>query len=64
MRDKETSMDTDLLDLDGILLADLKELDESVLAHALRRVLADADGPEDPIAAFQSYVDGQDLGPV
>lgn len=59
MRDKETGMDTDLIDLDGISLVDLEEFDESALAHALRRILADADEPEDPIAAFQSYVGDQ-----
>lgn len=48
--------ETDLVDLDGLSLADIEQLDDSALAHALRRVLAEADGPEDPIAAFQSFI--------
>jgi FXSXX-COOH protein len=48
--------ETDLVDLDGLALGDLNGLDDSVLAHALRRVLADADGPEDPIAAFEAFI--------
>jgi FXSXX-COOH protein len=56
MSDEETGIDSDLIDLDGVLLVDLNELDDSALAHALRRVLADADGSENPIAAFQSFI--------
>lgn len=56
MSNDETVMNSDLIDLDEFVLADLEEFDDSALAHALRRVLADADGLEDPIAAFQSFV--------
>jgi FXSXX-COOH protein len=59
MRHEEVGMEADLVDLGGLSLDDLKELDDSALGHALRRVLADADGPGDAIAAFQSYLDGQ-----
>jgi FXSXX-COOH protein len=54
--DDETDLETGLVDLGGLALGDLKELDDSAIAHALRRVLADADGPEDPIAAFEAFI--------
>ncbi len=56
MSDKEAVIETNLVNLDGLLLTDIEEFDDSALAHALRRVLADADGPEDPIAGFQSFI--------
>jgi FXSXX-COOH protein len=57
MNDEEPSvMNSALIDLDGFVLADLEELDDSALGHALRRILADADGPEDPIAGFQAFI--------
>jgi FXSXX-COOH protein len=58
MSHEEIGMEAGLVDLGGLSLSDLKELDGSVLAHALRRVLADADGPGDAVAAFESYIDG------
>lgn len=48
---------SDLIDLDGFVLADLAGVDDSALVHALRRVLADANGHDDPIAGFQSYIE-------
>ncbi|MGH8905186.1 MAG: FxSxx-COOH cyclophane-containing RiPP peptide [Egibacteraceae bacterium] len=56
MKDEETAVETDLLDLDEFVLADLEEFDDSALAHALRRVMEEADGPEDPIAGFQAFI--------
>lgn len=59
MSDEATAIESDLVDLDGLSLADLaalEEFDDDVLAHALRRILADVDGPEDPIAAFQAFI--------
>lgn len=56
MSDGETGTETGLADLDKLSLADLDQLDESALAQALRRVLSDAEGPENPIAAFQAFL--------
>lgn len=56
MSDEKSSLESDLIDLDGISLADLEGFDDSVLAHALRRVLADADDLREPIAGFQSFI--------
>lgn len=56
MSDDKTGIETKLIDLDRFALADLMELDDSALDHALRRVLADAEGEEDPIAGFQSFI--------
>jgi FXSXX-COOH protein len=48
--------ESNLFDLDGLVLADLEEFDDSALAHALRRVIADTDDRNDPIAIFQSLI--------
>ncbi|MDQ3761339.1 MAG: FxSxx-COOH protein [Actinomycetota bacterium] len=48
--------ESDLFKLDGLVLADLEQLDDSALAHALRRVIADADEFDDPIALFESFI--------
>jgi FXSXX-COOH protein len=45
-----------LVDLTGTPLAELISSDETVLAEALRRLLAEMDQPQEIIAAFQSYV--------
>lgn len=58
MSHEEIGMETDLVDLGGLSLVDLKDLDDSALAHALRRVLADPDGPGEAVAAFESSIDG------
>lgn len=53
----DDGVDCDLIDVSGLSLDDIQELDQSVLAHALRRVLpASSAGEEDPIAAFQSFI--------
>ncbi len=56
MSDEKGSLETDLIDLDGISLADLEGFDDSVLVHALRRVLADSDDLQEPIASFQAFI--------
>ncbi|MGH3693653.1 MAG: FxSxx-COOH cyclophane-containing RiPP peptide [Pseudonocardiaceae bacterium] len=58
MSHEQIRAEADLVDLSGLSLADLRELDDSVLAHALRRILADAERPEEAVAAFESYIDG------
>ncbi|GLZ41969.1 FxSxx-COOH cyclophane-containing RiPP peptide [Actinokineospora sp. NBRC 105648] len=45
---------TGLLDIDGIDLAVLAELPDSVFHSALRRILADRAGQPDRFAAFQN----------
>jgi len=49
--------ETDLINLDGLVLADLDGLDDSALVHVLRRVLADSDRHDEPIAGFQSFIE-------
>jgi FXSXX-COOH protein len=46
-----------LIDVSGLTLADLDELDASPLAHAIRRLLTSAEGDLGPIAAFNQSVD-------
>lgn len=45
-----------LINLGGLVQADLDPLDDSALAHVLRRVLADPDRHDDRIAAFESSI--------
>ncbi len=51
MNDETTGIQTDLLDLEGLSLADLTA-DETALGHALRRILGYVGSRDDPIAAF------------
>jgi FXSXX-COOH protein len=44
----------DLVNLDGISLADLAELEPTVFAHSLHRVMEEIDHPQDAIAGWQS----------
>lgn len=48
----EHLLTTDLLDVSGVPLAALVHLDDSPLDRGLRRVLADAERPEDALAGF------------
>jgi FXSXX-COOH protein len=43
-----------LVDLTDVRLVDLRALDRTVLGMALRRVLEEADRPQDAVAGFQS----------
>ncbi|WP_106240742.1 FxSxx-COOH cyclophane-containing RiPP peptide [Allonocardiopsis opalescens] len=47
---------SDLVDLGGIGLAELGRLDDSALAHAIRRVLSDADNSSSTVAGFNSSI--------
>jgi FXSXX-COOH protein len=49
---------TALVDLTQVSLLELGSLDDSVLAASLRRLLAEADNPQEVIALFQSCVLG------
>ena len=47
---------TDLVDLSDVDLHELTTIDHPVLAASARRVLADADRPQDIVAGFQSAI--------
>jgi FXSXX-COOH protein len=46
----------DLVDLNGLSLADLRGLDGSALAHSLHRILDDIDRPQDAVAGWNSAI--------
>ncbi|MBQ0976659.1 FxSxx-COOH cyclophane-containing RiPP peptide [Micromonospora zamorensis] len=43
-----------LVDLSDVSLADLQELDQSVFAHSLRRILDEIDRPQEAVAGWNS----------
>ncbi|GLZ29919.1 hypothetical protein Lesp02_21090 [Lentzea sp. NBRC 105346] len=47
---------TDLVDLTNVPLAELLTLEDSALAHALRRIRRELDNPEEAIAGFQNRI--------
>lgn len=47
---------TDLADIRDLSLADLVSIDNPILLDSLRRVLEDADGPQEIVAGFQSAI--------
>jgi FXSXX-COOH protein len=47
---------SDLIDLGGLSLTDLSALDDSVVAHSLRRILEESAQPDDAVAGFQSAI--------
>jgi FXSXX-COOH protein len=47
---------SDLIDLHGLTLADLRALDDNAVADSLRRILGDIDHPADAVAGFQSAI--------
>jgi FXSXX-COOH protein len=58
-RDEEGRLPTrtsDILDLHGLTLADLRALDDGAAASGLRRILRDIDRPTDAVAGFQSAI--------
>lgn len=55
MDESADSLESDLPDLTRLPLADLTAADD-VLAHSIRRVLAETDAAEDAIAGFQSFI--------
>lgn len=54
MRDATEEDEFHLVDLTGVSLDDLVELDPSVFAHSLRRVLAEIDRPQAAVAGWNS----------
>jgi FXSXX-COOH protein len=47
---------SDLVDLSGLSLADLRGLPNSVVAESLRRIVAELDLAAEPVAGFQSAI--------
>jgi FXSXX-COOH protein len=54
--DPTTELKTNLIDLSGLRLAALSELDNSALANSLRRIMAEATASPDAIAGFNSII--------
>jgi FXSXX-COOH protein len=50
----DDGFESDLVDLTGVNLADLPDLDNPVLAATLRRIRDEADNPSEAVAGFQS----------
>ena len=49
-------IETDLVDLSGINLADLGRLDRPVLERCIRRLVQEADDTWRPIAGFDAHI--------
>ncbi|MFI7080441.1 FxSxx-COOH cyclophane-containing RiPP peptide [Micromonospora sp. NPDC049903] len=47
---------SDLVDINGLSLADLRDLPDTAINRSLRRVLHEIDRPQDAVAGFQSAV--------
>jgi FXSXX-COOH protein len=47
-------LQTELIDVTGVGLADFELLDDSVLANCVRRFLAEAENPGDALAGFNN----------
>lgn len=52
----DTENDSAPLDVTSLSLADLRELDHSALANAIRRAVDNAQNQQDTHAGWQSYV--------
>jgi FXSXX-COOH protein len=52
---KESTEEAAVLDLSTVSLDSLRDLDESVLTHSLRRFQREAADSRDPIAAFGAF---------
>jgi len=55
VKDHEPDLESTMIDLTRVPLARLRELDDSVLARSLRRLL-EADTSESPIASWDSSI--------
>ncbi|MEU9835113.1 FxSxx-COOH cyclophane-containing RiPP peptide [Streptosporangium sp. NPDC048047] len=56
MSDEDVTRDSGLIDVSGLSLRDLDRLDETALAHALRRLMEVEERDADPVAGHQSSV--------
>jgi FXSXX-COOH protein len=52
----DEDLESDLVDLTDMPLAELRVSGDSVLAHALRRLVEDVSNTDDVIAGFQSAI--------
>jgi FXSXX-COOH protein len=53
--DRMPGPEPQLIDVSAISLDQLKDLDDSVLAHSLRRFQQESSDAQDPIAAFGAF---------
>lgn len=56
MEKTDEGYEFDLVDLTGVTLAELPQLDDSALAHSLRRILDEIDRPQDAVAGWNSVM--------
>lgn len=56
MRDHEPDLESMMIDLTSVPLAQLGELGDSVLAHSIRRLLDEADASEGRIADWNASI--------
>lgn len=47
---------SDLVDISGLSLAELRDLPDTAINRSLRRILAEIDRPQDAVAGFQSAI--------
>lgn len=52
--DPQCVLESAMVDVTGLSLAELAGAGDGALAHCLRRLLADIDAPGEPIAGFNS----------
>jgi len=56
MGDEDLEIESDLIDLSRVDLAQLTILDDSALANSLRRILLAAENADEAIAGFQDSI--------
>jgi FXSXX-COOH protein len=56
MGDDDLDIESSLIDLSRVDLATLTTLNDSALAHSLRRILLAAENPDEAIAEFQQSI--------
>lgn len=55
MTDRTPGAEPQLIDVSAVSLEQLKDIDDSVLAHSLRRFQLESTDAADPIAAFGAF---------
>ncbi len=63
MDDVEPPYESDLIDVTDVTLEQLRAIDDSTLAHAVRRALREAQERPQVLAAFQNYAEALDSPP-
>jgi FXSXX-COOH protein len=56
MDDTADEIESELIDLTGLTLEQVRSLGESALGNALRRVIFEAENPQEAIASFSSRI--------